>query len=243
MSLKTFTAIEAAFWSPSATVVGWMPLSKSTWQPLRSDPARMVTVVVPSPASTSCAWARSTSYKWDLSNILQTILAQGWWSSIFFRMVAPSFVINTSPFALAIFNNKQRQMSNTPSYPYHVVPSWFSLHRQQLYNVSTIRIVHGIPLAARMLDLRTSFVFWDSAWISDMATSHTYSWTPKVCKEMVRKLPHIWFLLSCVCTQLVRQYHDRELAGSLPFASSCNWSLPSVVIDQQIEKCKARTHL
>ena len=51
-----------------------------------SDPAITVTVVVPSPASTSCDFDRSTS-----------ILAVGCATSICFRMVAPSLVMTTSP--------------------------------------------------------------------------------------------------------------------------------------------------
>ena len=41
--------------------VGWMPFSSRICAWFSSDPAMTVTVVVPSPASTSCDFDRSTS--------------------------------------------------------------------------------------------------------------------------------------------------------------------------------------
>lgn len=63
--------------------------------------------MVPSPASTSWACARSTNCKQSNHNLtkslLLTILAHGWTTSSCFKMVAPSFVIVTSPFGETIY--------------------------------------------------------------------------------------------------------------------------------------------
>lgn len=67
-------------------VVGWMPLSSKPSQASNKAPANTTTEVVPSPASISYALEISTS-----------ILAVGWTTSIYLRIVAPSFVISTYP--------------------------------------------------------------------------------------------------------------------------------------------------
>ncbi|RNA25965.1 t-complex 1 subunit alpha [Brachionus plicatilis] len=66
--------------------VGWMPLASSLEEASRRAPAITTTVVVPSPASMSCALDSSTS-----------ILAAGWLTCICLRMVAPSLVMVTEP--------------------------------------------------------------------------------------------------------------------------------------------------
>lgn len=95
-------------------------LVESIWQkkvnePLASSfsaapnrlPARTTTLVVPSPASMSCAADKSTN--WYLSSVcrlerwrLRTIFAAGCNAWIFFRIVAPSFVTMTSPLEVEI---------------------------------------------------------------------------------------------------------------------------------------------
>lgn len=56
------TPIAAAFWNDSLIAVGWIPLPRRLLAASKSAPARTTTVVVPSPASTSCARDSSTSY-------------------------------------------------------------------------------------------------------------------------------------------------------------------------------------
>lgn len=70
--------------------VGWMPRSSSSRHFFSSDPQMTVTEVVPSPATTSWDLASSTS-----------ILAAGCVTIILLRIVAPSFVMITSPSAWA----------------------------------------------------------------------------------------------------------------------------------------------
>lgn len=50
---RSLFADSAALWIPSATVDGWIPIFNNSWQAPSMAPARTVTVVVPSPASTS----------------------------------------------------------------------------------------------------------------------------------------------------------------------------------------------
>lgn len=76
-----------AMWNDSEIYVGWIPLSKRFYVASKRAPAMTTTLVVPSPASISCALLISTN-----------ILAVGWMSSICFIIVAPSLVIRTSPF-------------------------------------------------------------------------------------------------------------------------------------------------
>lgn len=76
----------AASRNDSEMIVGWMPFLSMSSAAFSSEPAMTVTVVVPSPASTSCDLERSTS-----------ILAVGCETSIILRMVAPSLVMTTSP--------------------------------------------------------------------------------------------------------------------------------------------------
>lgn len=45
-------------------MVGWIPLSSRFEQTFKRDPAITTTEVVPSPASTSCAFDISTSFSW-----------------------------------------------------------------------------------------------------------------------------------------------------------------------------------
>ena len=71
---------------PAAMMVGWTLESIRSRDFLRSSPAMMTEVVVPSPTSWSWVFATSTS-----------ILAAGCWTSISLRMVTPSLVMTTSP--------------------------------------------------------------------------------------------------------------------------------------------------
>mmetsp|Transcript_11208 Transcript_11208/g.18960 ORF Transcript_11208/g.18960 Transcript_11208/m.18960 type:complete len:223 (-) Transcript_11208:49-717(-) len=113
----------AAFWKDSATTVGLMPfLNRGPHAPSR-DPASTTTDVVPSPASMSCAFDRST-----------IIFPAGWTSFICFMMVAPSFVIVTSPSGALI-------ILSIPRGP------------------RLVRTASATAWAARMLDVRTSFCF------------------------------------------------------------------------------------
>ncbi|OFV65713.1 MAG: membrane protein [Candidatus Syntrophoarchaeum butanivorans] len=66
--------------------MGWISCSKRSSAFFRSSPAITTAVVVPSPTSSSCVFAIST-----------IIFAAGCSISISFRIVAPSFVITTSP--------------------------------------------------------------------------------------------------------------------------------------------------
>src|SRR5947208_3799622 len=67
-------------------IVGWTSCSIRDSASLRSSPARTTALVVPSPNSSSCVFATSTS-----------IFAVGCSISISLRIVTPSFVIVTSP--------------------------------------------------------------------------------------------------------------------------------------------------
>jgi len=66
--------------------VGWTSLSSNSSAFSRSAPARTTADVVPSPTSLSVVFDTSTS-----------IFAAGCWTSISLSIVAPSFVIVTSP--------------------------------------------------------------------------------------------------------------------------------------------------
>mmetsp|Transcript_7546 Transcript_7546/g.23867 ORF Transcript_7546/g.23867 Transcript_7546/m.23867 type:complete len:266 (+) Transcript_7546:1040-1837(+) len=77
-----FSAVRKA----SEMIVGWMPFSSRRCAASRMAPQSTVTDVVPSPASVSCDLATSTS-----------ILAAGCATSMRARIVAPSFVMITSP--------------------------------------------------------------------------------------------------------------------------------------------------
>lgn len=56
-------AFKAAFWNDSDIVVGWIPFSNNRCAAASKLPAITTTDVVPSPASTSCAFDNSTSCK------------------------------------------------------------------------------------------------------------------------------------------------------------------------------------
>ncbi len=47
-------------------MLGWIPFSKSASAALSNDPAKITTVVVPSPASISCAFEISTNYEYKI---------------------------------------------------------------------------------------------------------------------------------------------------------------------------------
>ena len=84
--LRTSWAFSLASLYPAVMIVGWTLASIRSVAFLRSSPARMTLVVVPSPTSASWVLATSTS-----------ILAAGCWTSISLRMVTPSLVMTTSP--------------------------------------------------------------------------------------------------------------------------------------------------
>lgn len=86
MDLRTSMALFKAIWKDSETTVGWTSFSRSLRLASSKAPATTTTEVVPSPASMSYALEISTN-----------ILAVGWTTSIYLRIVAPSFVIKTSP--------------------------------------------------------------------------------------------------------------------------------------------------
>ena len=79
-------AFFAAFLYPSTIIVGCTSCSSSDSAFSSSAPARTTAEVVPSPTSLSVVFAISTN-----------ILAAGCWTSISLRIVAPSFVMVTSP--------------------------------------------------------------------------------------------------------------------------------------------------
>ncbi len=83
---RTSTAFSAASLYPVAIIVGWISCSIKSSALLNSWPATTAALVVPSPTSSS--WVLDTS---------TTIFAAGCSMSISLRMVAPSFVITTSP--------------------------------------------------------------------------------------------------------------------------------------------------
>lgn len=60
-SFNTFNALWEAFEKDSAMDMGWIPLAMREETAPKSAPARTHTVVVPSPASISCALDNSTS--------------------------------------------------------------------------------------------------------------------------------------------------------------------------------------
>ena len=63
ISVRYSTAFAEAFKNDSAITVGWIPLFSIFSAAPNRLPANTTTVVVPSPASTSCAADRSTSYQ------------------------------------------------------------------------------------------------------------------------------------------------------------------------------------
>ena len=119
MPIRTSSAFFVASRNDSEMTVGWMPWRSSFSAAPRSEPAITVTVVVPSPASTSCEAERSTS-----------IFAVGCDTCICFRIVAPSFVMTTSPCGEEIILSMPR-------------------------GPSEVRTASATALAATMLDSRT----------------------------------------------------------------------------------------
>ena len=107
--------------------VGWMPLSMSWRLVSSSAPQSTTTLVVPSPASMSCDLESSTS-----------ILAVGWKTCMWLMMVAPSFVMMTSPSL-----------------------DWIILSMP--FGPSEERTASATPLAAIMFACRTSCSF-DFSW-------------------------------------------------------------------------------
>jgi len=89
ISIIISTALLHESWKASEIWLGWMPRERSWWHALRSEPAITTTLVVPSPASTSC----------DLDNST-IIFAVGCVTDICRRIVAPSLVMITSPSAV-----------------------------------------------------------------------------------------------------------------------------------------------
>ena len=63
ISVRYSTAFAEAFKNDSAIMVGWIPLLSILSAAPSKLPASTTTEVVPSPASTSCAADRSTSYR------------------------------------------------------------------------------------------------------------------------------------------------------------------------------------
>ena len=90
-SSRVSLALTAAILYPLITVVGCIPWSSRSPAPLSSSPASMTTLVVPSP----------TSLSWVLA-MLTIILATGCSTFISWSIVAPSFVMTTSPRSLTI---------------------------------------------------------------------------------------------------------------------------------------------
>mmetsp|Transcript_46781 Transcript_46781/g.106181 ORF Transcript_46781/g.106181 Transcript_46781/m.106181 type:complete len:261 (-) Transcript_46781:51-833(-) len=84
--VRISSAFSAASRKASVMVCGWMPFERRRSAACSSAPAMTTTEVVPSPASTSCAFESST-----------IIFAVGWVSFICCRMVAPSLEMRTSP--------------------------------------------------------------------------------------------------------------------------------------------------
>lgn len=104
ISVRYSTAFSDAFVKASAMTVGCIPFSKRFSAAPRNAPAKTTTVVVPSPASISCAAERSASYvsvnypacmKEPTS---RTICPAGCNALMFFIIVAPSLVTIVSPF-------------------------------------------------------------------------------------------------------------------------------------------------
>lgn len=61
MFTRISIALRAAFWNPSEIIVGWIPRWSSFSAASRRAPAITTTLVVPSPASISCAFDNSTN--------------------------------------------------------------------------------------------------------------------------------------------------------------------------------------
>lgn len=110
MSLRYSTAFVDAFKKDSAMMVGCIPFESIFSAAPSRLPARTTTLVVPSPASISCAADRSTSYNiWKMSEWSRvkiggrrTILAAGCKTAMCLSIVAPSLVTMTSPCEVCI---------------------------------------------------------------------------------------------------------------------------------------------
>ena len=102
ISVRYSTAFAEALRKDSATIVGCMPFCSIFSAAPKKLPARTTTDVVPSPASTSCAAERSTSFTGVSSQSVpqyvgRTIFAAGCSACMLFKIVAPSFVMTSSP--------------------------------------------------------------------------------------------------------------------------------------------------
>ncbi len=86
ISFNNSFAFSALFLYPSTITVGWIFLFNNSSALSKSEPAKTTTDVVPSPTSLSTLLVIST-----------IIFAAGCSTSISLRIVAPSFVIVTSP--------------------------------------------------------------------------------------------------------------------------------------------------
>lgn len=137
ISSRYSTHFAAAREKLSAMIVGWMPvrvpllrhdaLNEGVDAPLASIfsaapsrlPANTTTLVVPSPAATSCAADSSTS-----------ILAAGWRTLMCLRMVAPSFEMVTLPSACWIIlsiprgPSEDRMASDRAFAAVRLLPDW-----------------------------------------------------------------------------------------------------------------------
>lgn len=135
ISVRYSTAFAEAFKNDSAITVGWIPLLSIFSAAPNRLPAKTTTEVVPSPASTSCAADRSTSYrkcapsatfdKISMDFYRRTILAAGWSAWMLRRMVAPSLVTMTSPLEVWILmenafrkSDVQQVVDKSPFYPF-----------------------------------------------------------------------------------------------------------------------------
>mmetsp|Transcript_96320 Transcript_96320/g.281412 ORF Transcript_96320/g.281412 Transcript_96320/m.281412 type:complete len:279 (+) Transcript_96320:973-1809(+) len=146
ISTTLFTATSHARSKPKAMRSGWIPFSMSSMACSSSAPAITTTPVVPSPISWSCDFERSTRS-----------LAMWCCTSIFSRMVAPSFVTRTSPSG----------PTTILSIPFGPIE---------------LRIVSAIALAARMFALwacmpwRRFFFCCSSIMMKGLPYSSTASW-------------------------------------------------------------------
>ena len=146
-----FSSVSSETWQaaskPSATLTGCNPRSRSFSACSSRAPARTTTPVVPSPISSSCDWLNSTNNRatWCSTAILS-------------RIVAPSFVIVTSPSGETIILSMPlgpKLVLNNPETDRAAMMLcfWACNPLMRLLACCSFRMMKGLPYSSKTMDM------------------------------------------------------------------------------------------
>ena len=146
-----FSSVSSETWQaaskPSATLTGCNPRSSNFSACSSRAPARTTTPVVPSPISSSCDWLNSTNNRatWCSTAILS-------------RIVAPSFVMVTSPSGETIILSipfGPRDVLNKPETDRAAIILCFCACRplMRLLACCSFRMMKGRPYSSKTMDM------------------------------------------------------------------------------------------